>query len=302
MMTVGIGELAAFGTAIGWAVSSQVHGAVGRIVGVSGVTLLRSPFQLLMLGLMCLFVGVDPDLSPEVFWLLFASALTGISLGDFALYKVIVMVGPHLGILLQSLCASITALLGVVFLGEHLSAQSVAGIALATLGVAFVVTDGAGSTAPAGHEFPKGKELAFAVCLGVASAALLACSLIFLKVSMRGGVSPLWATYVRLLLGGLILWGVGMFRGWSAGAVRELRAHPRVFWILMGSSTFSAAGVWLSGVALNNAPAGVAATIMGLQPVIVIFVGAAWYRKPPSFRAVLGTLIAFSGTALVCLR
>ena len=41
MLTAGIGELAAFGTAIGWAVSSQVHGAVGRIVGVSGVTLLR---------------------------------------------------------------------------------------------------------------------------------------------------------------------------------------------------------------------------------------------------------------------
>jgi drug/metabolite transporter (DMT)-like permease len=60
--------------------------------------------------------------------------------------------------------------------------------------------------------------------------------------------------------------------------------------------------MWASCVAMQFTPAGIAATIMGLQPIWVIITSSLWERRLPSFRIVLGSLIAFSGTALVCLR
>ncbi len=296
-----LGEMAAFGTAFGWGVSAQVHGTVGRIVGVSSITLLRPPIHVCMLALLCLVTGVDTSLTLTAFGSLVIAALTGIAIGDFVLYQCIQMLGARVGILLQSLCAGITAMLGVLFLGEALSPQLMGGIALATCGVGVVVTEGDFSPAP-GQAPPSRKELLLGILLGLASALLLAVSFIFLKIAMHEGTSPLWSTFIRLSLSVLMLWGVGLFQGWSAGALAQLRAHPKVLWVLAGAGFFSVGGAWCSATALLHTRAGIAATIMGLQPVMVMLVASVWERRMPSLRAVLGTLVAFAGTALLCLQ
>lgn len=301
-MAAGLGELAAFGTAFGWAVSSYVHGLVGRKVGASGVTLLRLPFQLTALGLLGLLLGAETTMMPRAFVLLLFSGLAGITFCDSLLYMGINILGPQLGVLLLSLSAAFTALFGWLFIGERLSLQVVAGIALAMLGVAIVITERTGSTLLPGQEKPCGKTLTLGVAVCVGAALFQAVSFLLLKEAMRGGVDPLWAAFVRLFLAAIVLWGLGLFRGWSFAAVRGVRANPTVFWMLLGSTSFSATGLWLSSVAMHLAPAGVAATIIGLQPVLITFVGAVWRRCWPSSRVVLGTIVAFSGMALVCLR
>ena len=298
----GLGELAAFGTAAGWSLSSYVHGMVSRMVGARSVTLLRLPYQTVLLAAMCLVLGVETPMEPENVFYLFLSGFAGVSLCDFMLYHAMTIIGPQTAILLLSLSSSCTALIGFLFLGEALSAQTVAGIATATLGVFWVVSERAGSTLLPGQETPKGRQLAFGVALSLGGAVALALSFIFLKMGLRGGVPPLWAAFIRTVAAAVLLWGTGLFLGWSTKAVRDVRAQPKVFWMLLGVSAFSAGGMWLSSVAMSLIPTGVAATLIGLQPILVAVVGAVWCRRMPSWRVITGTMIAFCGTALVCLR
>ncbi|MDL2316757.1 DMT family transporter [Desulfovibrio sp. OttesenSCG-928-A18] len=301
-MTAGWGEAAAFCTAFSWSISSYVHGALGRVISATGVTLLRLPYQLALLGALCILLDIGTSVSSRGFFLLFLSGFTGISLSDFMLYRAILTLGPQTSILLISTSAGFTALFGWVFLGEVLPTQAVLGMLVVFSGVVCVLTERTGSTLLPGQEVPKGKKLAAGVLLVLVAAVFQAASFIALKMAMQSGVSPLWAAFMRLLLAAVVLWGVGLLRGWSFAAVRNLREHPSVFWILMGACSFSAGGMWCSSIAMDLAPAGVAATIIGLQPVFITIVGGVWQRRMPSLRVVAGTLIAFSGTALLCLR
>lgn len=298
----GWGELAAFGTAFGWALSSYAHGMVGRMVGAAGVTLLRTPFQMALLGLMCLLSGVDVSLTWRECLLLLLSGFMGITCSDFMLYKGMTVIGPQMSVLLISTSSAFTALLGWFFLGETLPVQAVAGICLTLTGIAVVVGDHGGSTLYPGQEEPPPSRLAAGAALVGGAAVLQAVSFIAWKAAMQDGASPLWATFVRLATAAAILWGVGFFKGWSARALHDIRTRPRVLWLLLGASTFSAGGMWAAGLAMVLAPAGVAATIIGLQPVLIVGVGAVVRRQMPSARVLTGTCVAFAGTALVCLR
>ena len=298
----GMGELSAFGTAVGWSLSSYVHGVVGRMVGAKSITLLRLPYQIICLALLCLVMEVDTPLEPASVFYLFLSGFFGVSICDLMLYQAINIVGPQTAILILSLSSCCTALIGFCFLGEVLSAQTLAGIGVATLGVFWVMAERTGSTLLPGQEPPKGRRLALGVALSLGAAVTISLSYLFLKLGLRGGTPPLWAAFVRTATAGVFLWGTGLINGWSLAAVKDVRARPRVFWLLLGVSAFSAGGMWLSSLAMSLVPAGVAATIIGLQPILVAVVGAIWCRRAPSWRVVSGTLVAFCGTALVCLR
>ena len=301
-MSAGLGEVAALGTACCWGISSQVQGAVARTIGSTEMTLLRMPYQTLFLTATCLVMQVEMSLTPDIFARLLVSGILGICFCDFMLYRAMTIIGPSMAVLVLSLSAGFTALFGWLFLDEVMSFQAIAGIAVTLAGIAWVITEHSGSTLLPGQAIPEGKTLAAGVILAACASMSLSASFIFLKQAMQSGTDPLWATFVRMLSGAVVLWGVGIFRGWARSLAAGLRANPRFYWILFLSSICASMGMWLSSVGMNLAPVGVAATLIGLQPVMVTIIGALWYRKSPSLRVVSGILIAFAGTALVCLR
>ena len=301
-MIIGIGELSALGTATSWGISSQVHGYVARLVGPAGLTLLRMPFQVFFLALMCLVMGPDTAWTLEGVGFLAASALSGIYLCDFFVSYAMYVLGPATAALLLSSSTAFSALLGWVFLGEELPSQVWAGIGLTMLGIFFVVTENRGSTLLPGQSRPVGKALLLGVGAGLLAGITLAFSFLFLKQGLQTGLDTLWGTFIRLIIGACLLWGLGALHSWPAKAIRGARQHPKVCLMLLFSCFFSAVGLWCASFALTEAPVGVAATLIGLQSITVTIIGALWYRKLPSLRIVAGTLVAFGGVALICLR
>ena len=302
MLTAFAGELAGLVTAIVWAISSQLNGYMGRIVGATGITLLRLPFQFMFLVLFCVVGGVRLSFDHSQLSLLFLSALTGLAIGDLALYKAITIIGARAGVLLQSLCTSVTAIFGVLFLGEVVSWQMAVGIVFTTVGVGTVVTERAGGAELPGQSEPSTAEKRLGILLGLLCSVAFAISLIFLRAAMKEGLDPLWGGALRVLMAGGGLWITGYALGWSQAAVTRLRATRGKIRLLLFSCFLGALGMWTSCITLQHVQAGVGATILGLQPIWVIITYAVWARKLPSRRMMLGTLIAFSGTALVCLR
>lgn len=301
-MSSGVGEAAAIATAVAWGISSQVQSAVGGLIGATGVTLLRQPYQIFFVTLMCLFMQVETGVSGEAFALLFVSGLCGICLSDYLLYWSMTVVGPSVAVLLVSTSTVFSAVLGWLFLQETMPFIALLGIGVIMAGIMCVLSESRGSTLMPGQTVPHGKRLALGVVMGLVAALLLSMSFILLKTALRTGVDPLWATFIRLCSGAAVLWGVGLFKGWPILVWKGVRSHPRICWMLLFSCLCGASGMWLSSLAVKYAPVGIAATLISLQTVSVTLIGAAWYRRMPSVRVMAGIIVAFAGTAMVCLR
>lgn len=301
-MFINIGELAAFATAVSWSFSNQVNSAVGRIVGASSLTLLRLPYMIAFVGIICLILRPDLSIDPIAIPYLVTSGVLGVVLCDFLLYSSILIIGPTMGMLILSLSAGITAIISWVFLGETLPLQAIAGIIIAIGGIAWVISEEGDSILLPGQEIPRGKALALGVILAFGAALCLAGGYTAQRVAMQTGVNALWATFIRISGGAVCLWSFGLFNGWSKKAVKGLLDNRKVRFMLFFSSGCGALGMWFSSVALSLTPAGIVATITGIQPILVALIGAFWYRRMPSFRFFVGSALAFSGIALVCLR
>lgn len=301
-MSAGIGELAALGTALTWGISNQAQGIVGHKIGSVNITLLRMPFQVLILAAMCLVMQAETHLNLHGFLMLALSGFFGIFLCDFCLFRAMNIIGPATTILIISSSTAFTPVFGWLFLGEGLPWLAVLGIAVTMGGIFVVITEHSGSTLLPGQEVPRGRRLLLGVGLAGVSALTLSLSLITLKRGLMTGLDPLWAAFMRVIVGAALIWGAGFLRGWTRQSISSLRGERKMLGLLVFSCVFIALGMWFASVAMDQAPAGVAGTLIALQPVAVTLVGAIWYRRLPTLRVALGMLVAFGGVALICLR
>lgn len=296
-----LGETAAFLTALAWALSSQFHASATRMIGVPSVTLMRVPYNIALL--LCVFFLVRPAnvVNGEIIFYLALSAFFGIALCDTTFYKAINIIGPRLACLVQSLSACITAVLGYLILGETIGLVGALGIGVAIFGVFFVLAEGGNLTVT--HQGTASrKELLHGAGMAFFSAIMLALSMIFLKEALLRGTSPLFAAIMRLVFGGFTLF---IFYG----ARRNLKNvwgnfinTPASWKFMLIGGFFGTSGIWMSGVAMGNTEAGVAATIIALEPILIVPINAVYEKKTPSHRAILGTLIAFIGIAVLIMR
>lgn len=333
MPALGTGELAALSTAALWAVSCQIHAILSRRLGAHTLILLRLPICIVMFGAWwgasVLFFGggvmVPGSLgsfgslspfgspsslgwpgapSPPALISLALSGVFGVALCDLLFYSGVVLVGARVALLVQSLSTVITAMLGYLLLGEALGPMGIAGILIATGGVAWVVGDG--GTVPEGA-VPLSRAVRLrGVGLAFASALALSGGMVLSKQGLSEGVDPLFAALLRMVVAMGVFWPTAMLTGRLRPALSVVRGdsqNRRNFRLLLVASLIGpVVGVWLSLVAIGATKTGIAATLIGLEPIFIIPVAALVERRWPTPRAIAGAGIAFVGTALLCLR
>ena len=325
MPAFGTGEIAALSTAALWAVSCQIHAILSRRLGAHTLILLRLPICIVMFGAWwgasVLFFGggvmasgasapVGADgaggQGPSLLALaaLALSGVFGVALCDLLFYSGVVLVGARVALLVQSLSTVITAVLGYLFLGETIGPMGMAGILIATAGVAWVVGDG--GTVPQGAVPPSRAVRMRGVGLALASALALSSGMVLSKQGLAEGVDPLFAALLRMVVAMGVFWPTAMLTGRLRPALSVVRGDEqdrRNFRLLLAASLIGpVVGVWLSLVAIGATKTGIAATLIGLEPIFIIPVAAMVERRWPTPRAIAGAGIAFVGTALLCLR
>lgn len=301
MLSFGVGETAALVTALSWAGSCQIHTMAGRMIGAVNVTTARVPLYIMGIGMVAFFSGATAGLPSGAAVFIVISAIFGITLCDPLLYSASVTIGPRLAVLLQSLSACLTAILGHFFLDETINLTGWMGIIMASSGVAFVLMEGG---VKSGADFSgltpvqKWRGIAMAFC----SAVSMALSFLALKQALRLGMHPFFATFVRMCIGGAILWGIMLMRGRLFSCLKNAWTSWPVMRMLIFGCCVATVGNCLSAFAMKTIQAGIAATLIGLQPIMMIAVTTVVDRKPPTMRAIIGTVIAFTGTALIFTR
>jgi drug/metabolite transporter (DMT)-like permease len=301
-----LGHLAALGTAVCWAFSALAFAAAGRRIGILALNLIRLVIAFFFLSAAAWALRGSPlplDASPHAWGWLGVSGLVGFVFGDLCLFQAYRLIGPRLSSLLLSLAPPLTALIGWLALGETLTGRDALGMALTVSGIAWAVGERHPQVAPAAPGSPEAPEpparrpLA-GIALGLGGALGQAGGLVLSKLGM-GGYDPVAATQVRVVAGiaGYLLLLLVCRRWASVGAA--LRDRPALGFTGAGAFFGPFLGVSLSLYAIRHTVAGVAASIMALQPVLVIPLVVVLHRERVGFGGIAGALVAVAGVALL---
>lgn len=296
-----IGGLAALGTSILWAAGSTFFTFASRELGSVTVNRVRLLLATIFLAITHLAINgalIPVNVEPETWFWFVLSGVIGLVLGDAFLFQAFVWIGPRLSMLLMSLAPVISVIFSWIFLAERLTLLQVLGIGITVLGVSTVILDRGKPNQANGQNRNYLKGLLF----GLGGAVGQALGLITSKVGLNAGVSPLSGNLIRIFSAAVIMWVIALLMNqakvtidsvWQSGRARSF--------LLMGTLAGPFLGVWLSLVAIQHTPVAVATTLMSLAPIILLPVGKIVFKESIGWRAIVGTVVAVSGVAMLFL-
>lgn len=302
MLSAYLGELAALGAATFWTFSSLFFTIGGRRVGAFAVNRMRLVFAVLLVGTAHWLIYGQPFPAGadgyRVFWL-GMSAIVGLVIGDTLLFQCYVLVGARIGVLMFVLGPPFGALLSWLFLGEGMTSIELLAMALVLAGVLWVVLERAGGLAVGSIER---RNFGLGLFLGVLAQFCQQANLVMSKQGLIGGYSALSGVMIRMLTALIAIWLLAIIQREAGRTIRAVRADGRAAAAIFGGA-FSGPflGVWLSMIAVQSSRVGVASTLMALTPVISLPVVRFVLKERVSPRAILGTLVAMAGVALMVL-
>jgi drug/metabolite transporter (DMT)-like permease len=119
---------------------------------------------------------------------------------------------------------------------------------------------------------------------------------------MFGDFSPFQANVIRMLAAAIFIWLWTAVEGKAGATVQALREKPRVIRLLaIGALVGPVLGVSSSLLAVQHAEIGVASTLMALPPVILLPVSYFVFKEKIGWQAIVGTLLAIAGVAILFL-
>ena len=297
-----IGEIAALGTAICWALSSTSFAAGAKSIGVEATNHYRVLFAAVLLGVMhfFLFNTFIPDITKDQFYLILASSLVGIIIGDTFLFQALVDIGPRIAMLIFNIYPLITALLAWLLLSEKLSFLSWIGLFTVLLGTLWVVLE------KNKNEYLRkgGKRLyTKGVIFALASALCQAGGMVIIKPVFQTNtdIDPLTVTYLRLAFSAILFWGIGLLRLQTRSVIKQISNKAAIYQIFVGSFMGPFVGMWLLHISLELIPTAIVAVLAATVPIMILPIVVFGYKEKITVRAVLGAVISVVGIAVLVL-
>ncbi len=307
-----IGPLAGLATSALWTATSLFFSAAARRLGVTVLNALRISMAILLLATTHrLFNGfwIPSASATQVFYLAF-SGLVGLTIGDQALFTAFVHIGPRRAMLIMTTSPLWAALFGWLAMDETLGIGSSLGIAMTVLGVAWVVRERqSNDTKNQKNVHMRGYVLA------LLAAACQAGGLMLSKKGMGHGLlpadeimAPQTATLIRMVFAGCGMAPLVLLRSYRkrgdqgcTQADRPSSFYAGVAFAFGGAVVGPFLGVWMSLVAADRAPVGVAQSLCSLAPIFILPFAVWIHKERISARAVMGAVIAVSGTFVLFL-
>lgn len=314
-----VGHAAGLATSFLWTGSSLLFAAASRRLGPTILNAARLCAAIILLTLTHRFLFGDWFPAPNARQLLFlaASGLVGLTIGDNAGFAAFNDIGPRLTALVFTTAPPIAALFGWTFLGERLASTAWLGMAITLAGVVWVVLERPPALADARRPAHRLRGILFALVASACQAAGLLLS----KQGIGHGwlpedqhLEPQAATLTRVVCAAIAMLPILAWHSRRRGAAlqSESAAASQVQGNRPGNArsaglAFAAAGavfgpflgVWMSLVASDRAPLGVAQTLCSLPPVFLIPAVVILHRERVTLRAALGAVLAVVGTAIL---
>ncbi len=293
-MTAGIGETAALGAALCWAVCAMAFTNAARRVGSLSVNVVRLGVAALFFslhGLVARGQVLPLDATPDAWFWLGLSGVVGFFLCDWSLFESFLLIGPRLGLLIMSLNPVIATGMAWLWFGETIRYSDGIAIAVALGGVTWVVAErSAPQPGRTARDHPRGVLLALLAAFGQAGGVVLG------KRGMAG-YDPFASNHIRLLAGLACFAVLLSVLGRWGRVLSALRQPAAMAPIALGAFAGPFLGVGLLFLALQHSPTGIATTLASTAPVWILPMTALFHRERISPRAVAGAVLAVGGVA-----
>jgi len=294
------GELAALGAAYCWSWTAIFFTAAGTRIGSFSVNVIRLAMAVILLGsttVLLMGTNVPGWYAGGSIPILFLSGVIGLALGDAALFRALLLIGPRKTMLIFASSPIITSIIGWGLLREILSLQSWVAIAITIAGIVFVISERSGT----GFKIKKGNTK-IGIVIALLAALGQSVGLILSKIGMADHVDPLPATLLRIFSGMLVLYTY-MFINKKTNLIAKSLTNGKALLFVFGGSVFGPfAGVWLSVTAVRYTETGIASTLMSMVPIMILPAAMVIYKERLTLRTIIGTVIAVSGIAMLFLR
>ena len=303
-----LGEIAALTTALCWTFTSLFFTEASRRIGSFRVNNIRLVLAVIIYTIV--LYATTGHIWPEhmnrmqFFWLAL-SALIGLVIGDGFGFEAFILIGPRLTTLLWAAAPIGVTIIAWVFLGEQLHIVDVIGIAVTVGGISWVVAER--RFKPNSRIRPKpdlsdARRVRKGILYGTIAALGQGTGLVLSKQGMLYSGEPidaLPASFVRMFSAMIMIWLLTWARGRLPSTIKAIKDSKAMVLSLGGAVFGPFFGVWMSLVAVKMIPAGIAATLNAMTPVLIIPVVMMVYREKVSLRAMLGAILAVAGVAIL---
>lgn len=297
------GEILSIIVAMMWTVTALCAEVASRRMGQLQMNLLRMVASLVILALMLWLLTGTPipqGMNAEaVTWLLVSGAV-GYLFGDFCLFSSYVLIGSRMGQLFMTLAPVFSALAAWVLLGETLSLQAIAGIAVTISGIGLTVLSREERQDGRRHvhvDIPL-RGILFGIGAGLGQGVGIVLSKVGMGLCEATPLLPIAATMVRAVAG-LVGFSIAYKLKGDSQRMRQGLHDARTMGAATGAIlTGPVIGVSLSLLAVQLSPAGIASTLMALTPIFILWPSRWLFGQRITLREVLGSLIAVGGVAL----
>ncbi len=290
-----LGEFAAMGTALCWSFGSMLFTVSSRRLGHNTVNRLRLIVAMLLL-MIAHFISYGSLVPGHVsFYHLFWFGLSGIigfAIGDMLLFRAFVLLGARISMLLMAMVPVFGTLIAWLFLGELLDLKQLFAVALVIAGIVWVVMEQQ-------TREQKGNHYLIGIMCGVGGAMGQALGLILSKKGLVDGYSALSGNMIRVFVAACVLWLITFIRGRIPATFRKLRDTKGTTTMIGGAFMGPFLGVWLSLVAVQHTYVGIASTLMAMPPIFLIPLSHWFFKEKISIGAIIGTVVAVVGVALI---
>jgi len=292
-----LGEITALGTAFCWSFGSIFFTISSRRIGYSVVNRLRLVVGLLLLIISHYFIfgHLFPTNLTYIHWFWFGlSGIIGFAIGDTLLFKSFVLVGPRLSMLMMSLVPVFSTIIAWLFLGEILYYTDIIAIIITLIGISWVVL-----SKKNGEQ--KTTDYINGLLCGIGGALGQAIGLILSKKGLSYDFPALSGNIIRVFVAVISLWIIASLQGKISVTVQSIKDRKATTTMFGGAFLGPFLGVWLSLVAVKYAYVGIASTLMALPPIILLPLSHLFFKEKITIGAILGTIVAIVGAALIFL-
>lgn len=308
-----VGSMAGLTTSLLWTATALFFASAGRRIGPTKVNAFRIALAILLhLITLRLITGVWlPEVTQRQVLYLGLSGIIGLTIGDQALFTALVDIGPRLSMMIMTTSPLFAAAFGWLVLGEMLSGWACIGIAMTVGGVGWVVLE----RKTPGHGFAP-SLYGRGIALAFLAAACQAGGLLLSKQGIGHGwlaseqhLSPQAATLIRMVFAGVGMVPILLIRVYRMRRRRSAGTQPKrvgslkigLLLTACGSIVGPYLGVWMSLVASDRVPLGIAQTLCSLPPLFILPFVVVFYKERVSPRGMLGALVAVGGAAVLVL-
>jgi drug/metabolite transporter (DMT)-like permease len=294
-----LGEASALLASVCFSIGPTFNTLAGKRVSVATLNLIRLLTALLLLIVLHWLTRGIPfpfNGQPENWIFMGLSGLFSLVIGDSLLFAAFAAIGTRLSMLIASLIPVFSSLLAWFLLDEKLTTFQATGVLVTITGVAWVVLDRSNGSGEVKDQklYHRGLLLAFGAAFFHAVGAIAS------KKGLSSDFPAISAHMIRTLISLLLILVLILLQGQASRPILELRQEPGAIKFLFWGAFFGPLlGMWLSLLAIQNTNVGVATSLTSLPPVWLLLIGRYFFQEKIGMRAVVGSLVAVTGVAII---